>query len=82
MKYYKVPEKTLHWYIKDFLIYNALKNRGMYEDWEHVFDVLYDEMWEDRESNLQCSDVFYYFDQKANELLCYMEEKGLMEEIE
>ena len=84
MKYYKVPEKLLHWYIKDFLMYNALKNGGLYDDWDKAFDVLYDAMWDDEEEyEMTSGDVFDYFDHKADNILKnikYMEEKGLMEE--
>ena len=83
MKYYKIPERSMHWYVKNFLMYNALKNRGMYEDWPRVFDVLYDEMWEDDEEyEMTSGNVFDYFDHKADKILKYYEEKGLVEEKE
>lgn len=83
MKYYKVPEKLLHWYIKDFLMYNALKNGGLYENWDKAFDVLYDAMWDDEEEyEMTSGDVFNYFEYKTNNILKYMEAKGLMEEKE
>lgn len=83
MKYYKVPEKLLHWYITDFLMYNALKNGGLYESWDKTFNVLYDAMWnDDEEYKMTNGDVFDYFKHKANNILKYMEEKGLMEEKE
>lgn len=83
MKYYKVSEKMLRWYLKDFLIYNALKNGGLYEDWDKAFNVLYDTMWEDDEEyEMTSGDVFDYFEHEANNILQYMEIKGLMEEEE
>ena len=82
MKYYKVSEKTLRWYLKDFLIYNALKKGGLYESWDKAFDVLYDTMWtEDKEYGMTHCDVFNYFKYKANDILKHMEKRGLMEEI-
>lgn len=82
MKYYKVSEKTLRWYLKDFLIYNALKNGGLYENWNTAFDILYDAMWDDDEEYAMThSDVFDYFKHKANNILKHMEKRGLMEEI-
>lgn len=83
MKYYKVPEKLLHWYIKDFLMYNSLKNGGLYENWDKAFDVLYDTMWDDDEEyEMTSGDIFDYFDHKVNNILKYMEAKGLVEEKE
>lgn len=83
MKYYKVPEKMLYWYIKDFLVYNALKNGGMYDDWDRAFDVLYDAMWaDDEEYEMISGDVFDYFDHKTKNMLKYMEEIDMMEEKE
>jgi hypothetical protein len=81
MKYYKVSEKVLHWYIKDFLMYNALKNGGLYEGWNRAFDVLYDAMWDDEEEyEMTSGNVFDYFSHKADNILKHMEEIGLMEE--
>ena len=83
MKYYKVPEKLLHWYIKDFLIYNALKYGGLYDNWDCAFNILYDAMWDDEEEyEMTSGDVFDYFDHKANNILKNMREIGLMEEKE
>ena len=83
MKYYKVSEKTLRWYLKDFLMYNALKNGGLYENWNTAFDILYDAMWDnDEEYEMTSGDVFVYFDHEVDNILNYMEGKGLVEEKE
>ena len=85
MKYYKVPEKMLRWYLKDFLTYNALKNGGLYDDCNRALDaldILYTAMRSDDEEHECFHSVFDYFGNKADNMLKYMEEKGLMEEKE
>ena len=85
MKYYKVSEKMLRWYLKDFLIYNALKNGGLYDNYDHALDaldILYKTMQSDNEGQECFRSVFDYFDHEVDNILNYMEGKGLVEEIE